>query len=103
MPTEGTRRDAVAATRPGGTVALIGLHDDTLSLSAAALVVGDRTVAGCFAYTEGEFREAVELARTLDAPWAQSVPFTQAAQAVRDILAGQAPAGRIKTLFRFDA
>ena len=101
--TESTRRDAVAATRAGGTVALVGLHDDTLALSAAALVVGDRTLAGCFAYTEREFVDATALVRSLDAPWAQSVPFTQAAQAVREILAGTAPAGRIKTLFRFDA
>lgn len=101
--TEQTRRDAVAATRPGGCVALIGLHDDTLALSATSLIVGDRTLAGCFAYTEGEFAEAIELARALDAPWAEAVPFAQADRAVRDVLAGRAPAGRIKTVFSFDA
>ena len=97
--TASTRRDAVACTQPGGTVALLGLHDDVLQLPASALVVGDRTLAGCFAYTEAEFAEAVELAATLDAPWAQTLPFGSADAAVIQLLAGQAPAGRIKTLF----
>ena len=97
--TASTRRDAVACTQPGGSVALLGLHDDVLQLSASALVVGDRTLAGCFAYTEAEFAEAVELAATLDAPWAQILPFGSADAAVIQLLAGQAPAGRIKTLF----
>ncbi len=101
--TQATRRDALACTAPGGTVALIGLHDDVVALSAAALVVGDRTLAGCFAYTDGEFAEAVDLARTLYAPWAELVPFEQAGEAVRQVLTGQAPATRTKTVFRFDA
>ena len=101
--TEGTRADAIACTLPGGAVALIGLHDDRLVLSAAALVVGDRTLAGCFAYTESEFVEAVRLARTLDAPWAQSVPFAESEAAMQALLAGRGVPGRIKTVFVFGA
>lgn len=99
--TVSTRQAALEATWPGGAVALVGLHDDTLALSAAAVVVGDRTLAGCFAYSEPEFREAVALAATLQAPWAHSVQFEAAPEAVRDLLAGRSPAGRIKTLFNF--
>jgi threonine dehydrogenase-like Zn-dependent dehydrogenase len=101
--TEGTRAAAIACTLPGGAIALIGLHDDRLALSAAALVVGDRTLAGCFAYTEGEFVEAVRLAGTIDAPWAQSVPFTESEQAMQALLSGRGVPGRIKTIFAFDA
>lgn len=98
--TESTRRDAIACTAPGGTVALIGLHDDRLQLSASALVVGDRSLVGCFAYTEAEFAESVELAATIDAPWAQTLPFGDAEAVVNQLLSGHAPPGRIKTLFR---
>ncbi|HEY4069057.1 MAG TPA: alcohol dehydrogenase catalytic domain-containing protein [Burkholderiaceae bacterium] len=101
--TEGTRADAIACTVPGGSVALIGLHDDRLAASAAALVVGDRTLAGCFAYTQAEFVEAVGLAATIAAPWAQSVPFAESEQAMQAMLAGRGVPGRIKTVFAFDA
>lgn len=101
--TASTRADAIACTLPGGAIALIGLHDDGLALSAAALVVGDRTLAGCFAYTENEFIEAVVLAATHTAPWAQSVPFAESEQAMQALLAGRGVPGRIKTVFAFDA
>lgn len=99
--TQATRAVAVACTAPGGAVALIGLHDDSLVLSAAALVVGDRTVCGCFAYTEQEFREAVGLARAIEAPWAQTVPVERAEAAMAELLAGRTPPSRIKTVIGF--
>lgn len=99
--TQTTRADAVACTVPGGTVALIGLHDDSLALSAASLVVGDRTLCGCFAYTEQEFQDAVVLARTMAAPWAVTVPLENAEAALADLLAGHAPPTRIKTVIGF--
>lgn len=101
--TEGTRTDAVSCTGLGGTVALLGLHDDRLPASAAPLIVGDRTLAGCFGYTEPEFVEAVQLASEIDAPWAQDVPAGQAEAAIEALIAGTAPAGRIKTIIRFAA
>lgn len=99
--TQATRADAVACTVAGGTVVLIGLHDDSLALSAASLVVGDRTLCGCFAYTEQEFREAVALARTIAAPWAATVPLEGAEAALADLLAGRGLPSRIKTVIGF--
>lgn len=96
-----TRADALACTLLGGTVALLGLHDDALPLSAAALIVGDRTLAGCFGYSEPEFAEAAKLAATLDAPWAQALPVHAAEAAIAALLAGQAPPGRIKTVIQW--
>lgn len=96
-----TRADALACTGLGGTVALLGLHDDRLPLSAAALIVGDRTLAGCFGYTEPEFAEAAQLAATLDAPWAQAIPVHEAESAIAALLAGTAPPGRIKTVIQW--
>lgn len=100
--TEGTRTDAIACTMPGGTVALLGLHDDRMPASATPLIVGDRTLAGCFAYTDAEFVDAVALAAGIQAPWAEPVAIDDAQAAVGDLLAGRAPPGRIKTVIRFD-
>lgn len=96
-----TRTDALACTMLGGTVALLGLHDDRLPLSAAALIVGDRTLAGCFGYSEPEFAEAAQLAATLDAPWAQAIPVHEAESAIAALLAGTAPPERIKTVIQW--
>lgn len=101
--TEATRADALACTELGGTVALLGLHDDRLPPSAAPLIVGDRTLAGCFGYSEPEFVEAVGHAAALDAPWAQYVPVDDAESALADLIAGRGPAARIKTVIRFAA
>lgn len=101
--TEGTRADALACTAPGGTVALIGLHDDRIALSAMAVVAFDRTLCGCFAYSEPEFAEAIELARAIDARWAGAVAVDDAESALADLIAGRGAPGRIKTMIRFDA
>lgn len=101
--TEGTRTDAVNCTMPGGTVALLGLHDDRMPPSASTLIVGDRTLAGCFGYSEPEFVEAVGLASGIDAAWAHEVPVENAEAAIADLLSGHAPEGRIKTVIRFAA
>jgi len=101
--TEGTRADAIACTAAGGSIALIGLHDDRLAASAAAIVIGDRTIAGCFAYTQAEFVEAVGLAESIAAPWAQTVPFAESERAMQALLGGRGVPGRIKTVFAFDA
>lgn len=99
--TEGTRTDALNCTMLGGTVALLGLHDDRLPASAAALIVGDRTLAGCFGYTEAEFVEAVDLAASIATPWAHAVPVDGAEAELAALIAGQAPPGRIKTAIAF--
>lgn len=99
--TESTRADALRCVLPGGTVALVGLHDDRLSASATQLIVGDRTLAGCFAYTEPEFADAVGHAATIDAPWAQDILADDAEPALASLIAGQPTPGRIKTVIRF--
>lgn len=101
--TAGTRADAIACTALGGTVALLGLHDDHLPPSATPLIVGDRTLAGCFGYSEPEFVEAIGHAAALQAPWAQDVAVDDAEAALADLIAGRAPPARIKTVIRFAA
>ncbi|MGI4815496.1 MAG: zinc-dependent alcohol dehydrogenase [Janthinobacterium lividum] len=98
-----TRAMAVASVVPGGTVALIGLHDDTLALSAGALIVGDKTICGCFAYTAAEFRDAVGLCANFDTAWVDSVPFAASASAYTELLQGRGSPVHGKTQFHFDA
>lgn len=98
--TEGTRRDAVSCTKLGGTVALLGLHDDRLQLPASAVIVGDRTIVGCFAYSDGEFRESIGLTAAIEAPWAHVVDFENAEATLAEHFVGRPPASRIKTIFR---
>lgn len=99
--TRGTRETALSHTAPGGTVALVGLHDDVLAVSAGAVVMGDRTLTGCFAYSEAEFIEAAALAESIEAPWVELVPIELADKAVADVLAQRAPRERIKAVFSF--
>jgi len=99
--TRATRADAIACTAAGGTTALLGLHDDVLSVSAAGVIVGDKTIAGCFGYSEPAFREAVALAASIDAPWVAPVPIDDARQVVEALVAGRGTPGAIKTMIRF--
>jgi threonine dehydrogenase-like Zn-dependent dehydrogenase len=99
--TAGTRADAIACTEPGGTVALLGLHDDILNVPARLLITADRTVCGCFAYSEQDFAQAVVLAAQLEAPWAELIVPEQAEAALADLIEGRGPPGRIKTVLQF--
>jgi 2-desacetyl-2-hydroxyethyl bacteriochlorophyllide A dehydrogenase len=58
---ESTRRLAVEAVRPGGTVVLLGLHDDETAFSGHDLVRREVLVAGSYAYTDADFFQALRL------------------------------------------
>jgi threonine dehydrogenase-like Zn-dependent dehydrogenase len=58
---ESTRRLAIEAVRPGGTVVLLGLHDDDTTFSGHDLVRREVLVAGSYAYTDDDFARALAL------------------------------------------
>jgi threonine dehydrogenase-like Zn-dependent dehydrogenase len=58
---ESTRRLAVEAVRPGGSVILLGLHDDETGLSGHDLVRREVAVTGSYAYTDADFARALTL------------------------------------------
>ncbi|HYW26259.1 MAG TPA: alcohol dehydrogenase catalytic domain-containing protein [Terriglobales bacterium] len=58
---ESTRRLAVDAVRPGGTVVLLGLHDDETVFSGHDLVRREVAVTGSYAYTDADFARALAL------------------------------------------
>ena len=56
-----TKRQSVAATRPGGAAVWIGLHEDSVTLDTYAVTLPERHVLGTYAATQGELAEAVGL------------------------------------------
>ena len=97
--TEMTRKDALASLARGAAVMLIGFHDDEMSFSATELIKNECAIVGCVAYTEAEFSEAIDLTRSMKAPWAEMLPLDEAPLAVKQILTGTAPTHRTKTIF----
>jgi threonine dehydrogenase-like Zn-dependent dehydrogenase len=59
--TDITRRVAVRAVRPGGTVVLVGLHEAESPFEANYIVRSEIRVAGSFAYTQADFDTAVAM------------------------------------------
>ncbi len=56
-----TRRDAIAAVRPGGRVVLLGLEHESSEIDFADVIRREIELVGSFAYTAGEFAEAARL------------------------------------------
>jgi threonine dehydrogenase-like Zn-dependent dehydrogenase len=58
---DATRRAAVRAVRPGGTVVLVGLHEAESPFEANHIVRSEIHVAGSFSYTPADFGAAVAM------------------------------------------
>lgn len=52
-----TLGDALASTRPGGRIVLVGMGAQRLTVPAYAISTEERTIVGAFCYTDTEFRE----------------------------------------------
>jgi threonine dehydrogenase-like Zn-dependent dehydrogenase len=94
-----TRRNAVDNVRAGGTAVLIGLHEPGLAVAGGAVVAGERTIRGSFAYKPDEFNEAIGLAASLDTRWVATVPFDQSARTFSDLVAGRGDPTHVKVHF----
>ena len=81
-----TRAAAVSALRWGGTCVMLGLHELDIALGVD-FIVEEKIVKGTFAFTDGEFREAVGLAAALDTSWTSVVSLEDGVE----ILNGRRP------------
>lgn len=63
-----TLRSALAAVRPGGTVAVVGLGVPNLDFGLYELVVPEKRLVGSFAYDVADFAAAVELVAAEGSP-----------------------------------
>ncbi len=56
-----TRQAAVQAEGPGGTVVLLGLHDQETSFDVNAIIRSQVALLGSYAYSEDDVRRAASL------------------------------------------
>ncbi|HUZ40365.1 MAG TPA: zinc-binding dehydrogenase [Acidimicrobiales bacterium] len=56
----GTLRDALLATKLGGTVCLVGMGSPELQLDPYRISTDERNLVGSFAYSSSEFRDAAQ-------------------------------------------
>jgi len=95
-----TRRQAVAASRPGGEVVWIGLHEDATELSGFDVVLGERRVTGSYAVTPRDLQVAIGLfahGKIQVTPWVRPFPLAEGARVFRQLVTAP-PAEYIKAV-----
>ncbi len=84
-----TRRQAIAAVRPGGEVVWLGLHDDPTDLSGFDVVLREKHISGSFAVTAHDLRTTLNLFAagrvTLD-PWVRTFPLVDGDRVFRQLV-----------------
>lgn len=98
-----TLADALVATRPGGTVVLVGMGAQRLDVAAFEVSTQERTVTGSFTYCAQEFADAAawigehaELAATLVS---RTVPLAEAPEAFAALAGGDGTPGKVLVSF----
>jgi threonine dehydrogenase-like Zn-dependent dehydrogenase len=103
----GTRDQALKAVVPGGRVVFIGLHEEHSRIEANYIVRQEISVTGCFAYTQSDFKRALDLlVRSAHPPvgkgfrfpswsWLEERPLAQGGEAFADLVEGKAAAAKI--------
>jgi threonine dehydrogenase-like Zn-dependent dehydrogenase len=56
-----TRKSAIQAVRPGGTVVFIGLHEDDTTIPGNSIVRSEIEIKGAFCYTQNNFASSIRL------------------------------------------
>ncbi|HYL82414.1 MAG TPA: galactitol-1-phosphate 5-dehydrogenase [Candidatus Acidoferrum sp.] len=84
-----TRHAAVMATRPGGEIVWLGLHDDSTQVSGFAVVLEERRISGSFAVTPRDLRTAINLFATGKielTPWVRTFPLSEGARVFQQLV-----------------
>lgn len=84
-----TKRQAVAAARPGGAVVWIGLHENPLQIDSYDITLPERRVFGTYATTNADIADALTLMATgrVDArTWTTAFPLADGVEAFRRML-----------------
>lgn len=84
-----THRASVDAVRPGGTAVWLGLIGETAEFDSQHLVRMEKRVQGSFCYTDPEFRQAIELARTVDLSWVDPFPLAEGVGIFMELMDGR--------------
>jgi threonine dehydrogenase-like Zn-dependent dehydrogenase len=86
---EATHADSISHLRPGGTAVWLGLLSADAPFDARDVVRMEKIVRGSFAYTNDEFRTAVDLAPEVDLGWTDSFPLEQGALIFSELVGGR--------------
>jgi threonine dehydrogenase-like Zn-dependent dehydrogenase len=94
--TAATRTACLAATRAGGSVIWIGLHEQFAELDINDVIRREITCYGSFAYTQADFGEALELLHGgqlhLDPAWTRIEPLENGTACFDELLHGSSVA-----------
>jgi alcohol dehydrogenase len=93
-----TRAAAIAAARPGGAIAHVGLQDWAGEFDARTLTLSEIAFLGVYTYTEADLRAslaALDDGRLGTLEWIEERPLSAGGQAFRDLDAGRSPAAKI--------
>jgi threonine dehydrogenase-like Zn-dependent dehydrogenase len=83
-----THRDSVERLRPGGAAVWLGLLEEDAGFDSKGLVRNEQRVLGSFAYTRGEFADAVAMAPSMDLSWATTFPLEQGQDIFSELMNG---------------
>jgi len=93
------RNQAIKAVMPGGTVVLMGLHEDETSIPTNYIIRQEIHLIGSFCYTREAFSTAVDLiSRHIVKPtpeWLVERPLSAGQASIEELLAGTAPVTKI--------
>ncbi len=93
------RTQAINAVMPGGTVVLLGLHDEASLLPANYMVRHEVTLVGSFTYTPDDFKHALDLLVQghvkPSADWLAERPLAEGVSAFAELIAGNAAITKI--------
>jgi threonine dehydrogenase-like Zn-dependent dehydrogenase len=97
-----TRRQAVAAVRPGGRAIFLGLHQDETALAGNLIVRAEITVQGSYCYSQANFSTALRLLQepflTTTASWLTVRPLSEANASFAQLI--DAPGDITKVILR---
>ncbi len=93
-----TRAAAIAAARPGGVIAHVGLQDWAGDVDSRTLTLSEIAFLGVYTYTDADLRAS--LAALYDGrlgalDWIEERPLAEGGQAFRDLDAGRSAAAKI--------
>ncbi|MET1007107.1 MAG: alcohol dehydrogenase catalytic domain-containing protein [Propionibacteriaceae bacterium] len=90
---------ALSATVIGGTIGLVGMGSKQLSLDAFSISTAERSVVGCFTYSDDDFRAAADWigrsAELADLLISRQITPNEADSTVASLAAGDDTAGRV--------
>ncbi|WP_342586363.1 zinc-binding dehydrogenase [Meiothermus taiwanensis] len=95
---QGTLALAVNATRPGGSVVLVGLSDLEAPLPLQRAVLQEIRIQGSYVFTQAEFARATALLAHLPDALAVRRPFAMAQASFEELLAGRLAEAKVVLL-----